>query len=332
MSGILHFFLYHVAELDLYLGILPFAALARALARAAPADAGAAARSPPPRSRLASGWSPRSRRSPRRATSTGSRSGTCSTSRRFALIALLGAGRRRRRHAPPPRARRGRGRRGRAAVLHPVHALHHDERRLRHLRAAAVVVGAGPPDPPRRRCAGPRSPSSLAAAALFVFLPRRYALVLPALVARLLRRARPSSSRTAATGSTRRPSARSGRARTCSHPDWIDRLVGQNATVVGALDGHDADRPTRSGRTSSSTAASARSTTSTAPRGPTRCPRPTSTRQPNGELATADGKPVHAQYVLASGNVELAGKRIATRPGRRRPLPRRRADRDPHAA
>ena len=81
----------------------------------------------------------------------------------LALIALVGlaadgvvAARRR-----PLADRRGRGRR--AAGVHPVHALHHDERGLRHVRAAAVVVGAGPLDPPRTRCAGPRSPSSLAA-------------------------------------------------------------------------------------------------------------------------------------------------------------------------
>ena len=42
LGGILHFFLYHVAELDLYVGIVPFAALC-SVARAAPRDAGARA-------------------------------------------------------------------------------------------------------------------------------------------------------------------------------------------------------------------------------------------------------------------------------------------------
>ena len=73
-------------------------------------------------------------------------------------------------------------------VFIPFTALHHDERGLRHLRAAALVVGAGPPDLARagalgraRRLARRRPRSSS-------LLPRRYALVLPALVGGVLRR------------------------------------------------------------------------------------------------------------------------------------------------
>ena len=160
-----------------------------------------------PRSASRSGSWPRSPRSRPRATSTGSRSGTCSTSLPSRLIALLGLAadgvvplaRR-------PRPGRGGGRRG-AAVLHPVHPLHHDERGLRHLRAPALVVGAGPPDPPRpgalggaRRLArrrgrlrappAPLRPRPCPCSSAPTSSPRR------------------SSSRTAATGSTRRPSAR----------------------------------------------------------------------------------------------------------------------------
>ena len=60
----------------------PVRRAARAVARAAPADSRPRVPSPSRRSRSPSGCSPRSRRSRRRATSTGSRSATCSTSRR----------------------------------------------------------------------------------------------------------------------------------------------------------------------------------------------------------------------------------------------------------
>ena len=97
------------------------------------------------------------------------------------------------------------------------------------------------------------------------------------------------------------------------HRNWIDRLVGQHAAVSVLWTGtmpspypvyeneffnrsvrtvyHDVDgaaRPDPLPETDVSLAAERRG------------------------CATADGRPVHAQYVLASGNLELAGKQIAS--------------------
>ena len=88
------------------------------------------------------------------------------------------------RGAPRPRRDRGRRRaaRRRAPRRAPVRAPDQPERGLRHARAAPDLVAA------RRRCSrSSRSRSSsllacIGAAALFLFVPRRYALVLPALV------------------------------------------------------------------------------------------------------------------------------------------------------
>ena len=68
----------------------PLCRAPRHVARASPPDSGRACLHGRVARRLRSGCSPRCRRSPRRATSTGSRSATSSTSLRSALIALLG--------------------------------------------------------------------------------------------------------------------------------------------------------------------------------------------------------------------------------------------------
>ena len=167
---------------------------------------------------------------------------------------------------------------------------------------------------------------SLAAAALFALLPRRYALVLPGPRRRVLR-----------------PHRGRGRERPPRDPQGDRRLaLGRHAHAASRLDRPGGRprrvgvaccgrgrwrRPTRSTRTSSSAAASARSTTSTEPIRPIRCPRRRRTRAPSGVLI--DGRTARCGRSTCSRTVEVGGKRVATRPGRRRPLPRQRAGRDP---
>ena len=81
-----------------------------------------------------------------------------------------------------------------------------------------------------------------------------------------------------------------------------------------SLDGR-RDATRRSGRTSSSTAASGRSTRSTGAGAPTRCPRRRSTRRRRPRCVDADGTVVRAQYVLADGSTDVDGPRRRARPG-----------------
>ena len=84
------------------------------------------------------------------------------------------------------------------------------------------------------------------AAALFVLLPRRYALVLPVLVAGyFLLTAYVVEYGVHGIKKTSLGSSWAGTHE--PHPDWIDRLVGRNADVCGALDGLDADGLSRVG-------------------------------------------------------------------------------------
>ena len=102
----------------------------------------------------------------------------------LALIALLGLAARRRR---PARARRvlagRRGRRRRAAGRRPVRPLRQHVGGLGHVRRCCPGGGCRITGSTSARCASSRSRVGLAAAALFVFVPRRFALALPALVA-----------------------------------------------------------------------------------------------------------------------------------------------------
>ena len=84
----------HAAELDLYLGVLPFAALSRSWFVAARRSPRPRARLAPRRCRSSSGCCSRSRRSRRSRPCTRSRSGTCSTSRRSSYRAARALGRR----------------------------------------------------------------------------------------------------------------------------------------------------------------------------------------------------------------------------------------------
>jgi hypothetical protein len=147
VSGVLHFFLYHVAELDLYLGIFPFAALLALWL--APRRPSPGARAFAAASLAIWVWL---------LAEVAAFASASFVNRIGAEHVLPGAtrsdrarrdGRRRCRHSSSPGARRGRDRRGDPPVLHPVRALHQHERGVGHLCADAVVVGAGQPDPPR---------------------------------------------------------------------------------------------------------------------------------------------------------------------------------------
>ncbi len=310
VSGILHFFLYHVSDLDLYLGIVPFAALLAL-------------------------WL-----APRRPTPGARAFAAASLALSVWLIAEVAA------FASASYVNRIEERNTfylAPLALIALVGLSVDgviTRRRRVLVAAAVVAGILPFFIPYTRFINASALSdtfallpwwwaqdnlihlpqvrwaalavALAAGALFVFLPRRYALVLPALVALyfvgtayVVENGRHGIHKTTVN------SLWSGTH--MLHPDWIDRLVGQHAAVsvlwTGSMPSpypvYENEFFNRSVRTVYDVDGAAR---------PDPLPETDVARQPNGELASADGKPVHAQYVLASGNVELAGKQIASDP------------------
>ena len=179
-----------------------------------------------------------------------------------------------------------------------------------------------------------RSPSALAAAALFA-VPAAPVRARPAGARRAyFVRDDASSSRTAATGSTGRRvgSLFAGIAPGASGLDRPRRRPGRLGRRP--LDGND-DRRTRSGRTSSSTAASARVYDLAGAGAPTRCPRRRSTRRADGVLVATrpDGRTVRPVAVRARRRLGSTspGTVVAPRSGRRRPLPRRRPARPAHA-
>ena len=217
--------LYHVAELDLYLGVVPFAAL---LVLAAPRGARPrrSGRSSPRRSRSPSGSSSRSRRSPRASVARIEERNLFYLAP-LLLIALARVDRARH-AAAAARGRRRRGRRGRAPGALPFATLIGDRAPSRHARAPAVVVAAGAPDPrsttSRRRASSSRSSPRL----LFVLVCRAGALA-----AASARRVGSSlatelRSRTAARHSTA-VARRALPGITTAHRDWIDRAVGRDA-------------------------------------------------------------------------------------------------------
>ncbi len=235
--------------------------------RRAAAAARAPRRSWRPPSRSSSSCCSSSPRSPRSRRRCGSRSGTCSTSRRCFLIALLawidvGAPR------PAARRRRRRGRRRRASGRAPVHDA---DRRLARSRTRCRCSRSGGLQDTVITLQEVQTVVVLAAVAavlLFLVVPRRALLVLPALVLlffALEQQAIESSAHgidQASVGSlfsgiADRRTATGSTVRSAGTRDVVALDLGQRTTGAS-----------RSGRTSSSTAASAASTTS----GLYRCP------------------------------------------------------------
>ena len=224
---------WHVAELDLYVVVVPVAATivlvgARALARRAAAGV-------PRRDRRAHGvlLVPVVAAFASRLRATGSRSGTCSTSRRCFCIAPARLDRARRAATARPRAGR-RGSRPRCSSLRdPVRPLHHDVRALGHAHAAAVVVASRTASARAGSRSSSRSRSRVALAAAF-----------------LLRAAARTRSRcplvVLASGSSR--SSRSGRGRTASSRLARARSSRASATRRSGLDRRGAARRRRGRR------------------------------------------------------------------------------------
>ncbi len=305
-SGILHFLLYHVAAFDLMVGVLPFAALlAMWLAPRRPTPA---ARAFTVASLAVSVWLIAE------VAAFASASYVDRIEERnmfylapFALIALLGLAA----DGIVPRSRR--------VVV-----------------TAAVVAGVLPVFIPYARFIGPSALSDTflllpwwwaqdhlihldqvrwaalgvcaAGAAVFALLPRRYALVLPGLVALyfvltafVVENGRHGIHKTTV-GSLWAGTH-------MAHPNWIDRTVGPHADVAVLWTGtmpspypvYENEFFSRSVRTVYDVDGAAR---------PDPLPETDAVRAPNGVLL-ADDKPVIAQYVLVGGGVDVAGTRAA---------------------
>jgi hypothetical protein len=309
VSGVAHFFLYHLAELDLYLGILPFAALAALWL--APRQSSPAGRAFAVASLSVSVWLLAE------VSAFASASYVNRIEERnmfylapFALIAVLALGE----EGLITRARRPLLLAAGAAGVLPFfipytrfittsavsdtfallpwwwaqdHLIH-----LPQVRFAALGV-------------------SLAAAALFVALPRRYALVLPALVA-LYFLATTFVVENGRHGIHKATLGSLFAGIQSPHPDWIDRSVGRNASVAILWTGTmpspypvwENEFFNRSVRTVYDLDNAQR---------PDPLPETNVSRRPDGVLES-DGHTVDAQYVLASGTTELAGTVIAHDP------------------
>jgi hypothetical protein len=308
-SGIARFFLYHVAELDLYLGILPFAALLALWF--APRRPAAGARAFAAASLALSAWLLLE------VSAFASASYVDRIEERntfylapLALTALLGL--------------------SADGVI---------TRRRRVLVLAAALAGIAPFFIPYTRFISTSAVSdtfallpwwwvqdhfidlqqvkwaalgvALLAGALFVLLPRRYALLLPALVAAYF----VATSFVVENGrhglhETSVGSLYAGTHET--HPDWIDRTVGSHAAVAVLWTGTlPSPYPVYENEFFSRSVRTVYDLYPAAPPDP--LPEVPVRRLPNGELASG-GKPVHAQYVLAPGTVALAGKLLVSDP------------------
>ena len=311
VSGVLHFFLYHVAELDLYLGIFPFAALLALWL--APRRPSPGARAFAAASLAIWVWL----LAEVAAFASASFVDRIEERNTFylaplALIALVGM-----------------------AVDGAV------TRRRRVLVAAGIVAGILPFFIPYVRFINTSAVSdtfalmpwwwaqdnlihldqvrwaalvvSLVAAGCFIWVPRPKVLVLPALVAVwFIGMAYVVESGLHGIHKTTVGSLWAGTH--MPHPNWIDRAVGPNADVAVLWTGsmpsaypvYENEFFSRSVRTVYDVDGAAR---------PDPLPETDVTRRADGRLVTADGKPISAQYVLASTAVEVAGKRVGKADG-----------------
>jgi dolichyl-phosphate-mannose-protein mannosyltransferase len=151
----------------------------------------------------------------------------------------------------------------------------------------------------------------LVAASLLVLLPRRFALVLPALVAGyFLLTAYVVEYGVHGIEKTSLGSSWAGTH--LSRPDWIDRLVGRNAKVsVLWTDSMPTAYPVWENEFFNRSVGKVYDVDGALRRDP--LPETDANRASNGDLVVGD-KPVTAQYVLANSAVELGGKRIKQDP------------------
>ena len=278
VSSVLHYLLWHTAELDLYVGVAGFAALFAMWL----APRGIA----PRRACVRCGVGARGRAAPARGRDLRLASvGTHRGAKRLLPRADRAdrdarAARARRRTCVAPRADRRRARCRRASGRGAVRALRQHLGDLRHARVAALVVGAGSRHSlrpaaaggPRRRtrrrsrgrasCPGGRRSSSRSRRASTSCSP-------------------PLSSRTAATASARHRRGRSSQA--SASRIQTGSTAPSGAARTSRSSGTTRARPAPSGTTSSSTGACAPSTRSTGPTPRTAaCPRRRCTSEPTG--------------------------------------------------
>ncbi len=303
VSGVLHFFLWHVAELDLYLGIVPFAALV--VLWLAPRQSTPAGRAFAVASLSVSVWLVAE------VAAFASEGFVNRIEERnmfylapFALIALLGLAA----DGVVPAARRPLLAAAALAGVLPVfipftrfittsavsdtfallpwwwaqdHLIH-----LPQVRWAALGV-------------------SLAAAAVFALLPRRFALVLPLLVGAYF----VATSVVVENGrhgihKTTRGDLFAGTHE--AHPDWIDRRVGRDANVSFLWTGALPDAfPMWEGEFFNRSVRKVYDVDGANPPDP--LPMIAVTRRADGELAHK-GKPIEARYVVSDSALEIAGK------------------------
>jgi hypothetical protein len=309
VGGVLHFVVYHAAELDLYLGVLPFAALLALWL--APRDVTPAARAFAAASLAVVGWLLLE------VAAFASQPSVAKIEERnlfyvapLALIALVGLaadGVVTRRRVPLAVA---------ALVAAVLPAFVSFERfittsavadtlallpwwwvqdhwiHLDRLRWAALAVG-------------------LAAGALFFWLPRRYALVLPALVAAYY----VLTALVAENGRHGIHQASLGKLWSGihnPHPDWLDRAVGRDASIAYLRTGHATDEALWENEFFNRSLGPVYATDRT--RHPDPLPETPVARGADGRLRDADGAIVRADYALVDGSTDVEGKVVATDP------------------
>jgi hypothetical protein len=308
VSGVLHFIVYHLGEIDLYLGVIPFAALLALWL--APREGSPAVRAFTAASLSIVAWLVVE------VAAFASQASVDKIEERnlfyiapLALIALVGLA---------------------AEGVVPV--------RRRAVLAAAVIAGVLPVFVPFSRFIGTSAVAdtfallpwwwvqdhwislgevrwaalgvSLAAGAVFVFLPRRYALALTVLVGvyfvltTLVVENGRHGIHQASLGKLW-AGIRVGR------PDWIDRAVGPEASVAILRTGRMSDETVWENEFFN------RSVSTIYSYAVERIPDPLPETQltKHGEELLAGGRVVRASYVLADGSVDLLGKRVAVDPG-----------------
>jgi hypothetical protein len=152
----------------------------------------------------------------------------------------------------------------------------------------------------------------LAAGALFLWLPRRYALVLPALVAGFF----VLTAFVAEDGRHGIHQASLGKRWAGihnPHPDWLDRAVGRNASIAYLRTGGATDEALWENEFFNRSLGPVYATDRT--RHPDPLPETDVTRGTDGRLRDADGRVVRAEYVLTDGSTDVLGRPLAADTG-----------------